>query len=203
MATFTLAAKAAHERPFDGVKSTQVPEDASNEDIYRLYPSLRRAALLKQQADILRREFLRADAEGIDARVPAMERWYQEQSRKWPRLSREDAWARHQENQREQLRRWRERDRAKGSRGCARQRGATVSGRFGLADIVARDGHACYLCGDSFPEDDLQIEHVIPIAAGGAHEFTNVALACRPCNSRKSARFVAFRVDTRRPVYLW
>ena len=50
--------------------------------------------------------------------------------------------------------------------------------------VFARDGHRCQYCGD--PADS--IDHVVPRSRGGAHEWENVAAACRPCNLRKRDR---------------
>lgn len=44
----------------------------------------------------------------------------------------------------------------------------------------------CYLCGKRFTKTlPPTIEHIIPLAKGGAHDITNIMLACGPCNSSK------------------
>lgn len=49
----------------------------------------------------------------------------------------------------------------------------------------AEFGNCCAYCGSG---GDMQIEHVKPIAAGGAHAIYNIMPACASCNSSKRAR---------------
>ncbi|HEX3831755.1 MAG TPA: HNH endonuclease signature motif containing protein [Solirubrobacteraceae bacterium] len=49
--------------------------------------------------------------------------------------------------------------------------------------IYERDGGACCLCGAAF---DLQYDHVLPVALGGATTFENLQLLCGSCNRAKS-----------------
>jgi len=44
---------------------------------------------------------------------------------------------------------------------------------------------ACSYCGEPGP---LTLDHVVPLARGGAHRIDNLAAACKPCNSWKGAR---------------
>lgn len=54
-------------------------------------------------------------------------------------------------------------------------------------EVARRARHRCEYC--RAPEAvfnlELEVEHVIPLAAGGADELHNLALACRSCNLRK------------------
>jgi hypothetical protein len=50
--------------------------------------------------------------------------------------------------------------------------------------VFERDGGRCGECGSNF---DLQYDHVIPVALGGATSFENLQLLCGPCNREKSA----------------
>jgi hypothetical protein len=50
--------------------------------------------------------------------------------------------------------------------------------------VFERDGGQCVECGSNF---DLQYDHVIPVALGGATSFENLQLLCGPCNREKSA----------------
>ena len=50
--------------------------------------------------------------------------------------------------------------------------------------VFERDGGRCVDCGSSF---DLQYDHVIPVALGGAGTVENVQLLCAPCNQGKGA----------------
>lgn len=70
-----------------------------------------------------------------------------------------------------------------------------------LAKLYERDGGICNVCGivcdwhDINVRDDgvmiagesyPSIDHVLPIAKGGRHEWSNVQLLCRHCNAVKS-----------------
>ena len=50
--------------------------------------------------------------------------------------------------------------------------------------VFERDGGRCVECGSRF---DLQYDHVIPVALGGAGTVENVQLLCAPCNQGKGA----------------
>lgn len=60
--------------------------------------------------------------------------------------------------------------------------------------ICERDHWHCYLCGVHTPRelrgtyDDRapEVDHVVPLAAGGAHSVDNLRCACRKCNLIKS-----------------
>ena len=64
--------------------------------------------------------------------------------------------------------------------------------RVTIGDIIARDGAKCHICGietdASVRALEPTIDHVIPIALGGAHVLANVKLAHRVCNSLKGDR---------------
>jgi hypothetical protein len=54
--------------------------------------------------------------------------------------------------------------------------------------LFARDRCICAYCGRVFHENDLTREHIVPISAGGGHQWMNLVTACRSCNHRKGAR---------------
>lgn len=50
--------------------------------------------------------------------------------------------------------------------------------------VFERDGGRCVECGAGF---DLQYDHVIPLALGGASTVANLQVLCADCNRRKGA----------------
>ncbi len=50
--------------------------------------------------------------------------------------------------------------------------------------VFERDGGKCAECGSTF---DLQYDHVIPVALGGASTAANLQLLCGDCNRQKGA----------------
>ena len=74
----------------------------------------------------------------------------------------------------------------------ARQGEPTAARRTPIPDEVKaavwqRDGGACVRCGS---EDDLQFDHVIPVARGGGSGLDNVQVLCGDCNRAKSDSIV-------------
>jgi 5-methylcytosine-specific restriction endonuclease McrA len=50
--------------------------------------------------------------------------------------------------------------------------------------VFERDGGKCAQCGSNF---DLQYDHVLPVALGGATTIDNLQLLCGDCNREKGA----------------
>lgn len=46
----------------------------------------------------------------------------------------------------------------------------------------------CLYCGCALSEREKVLEHMDPLARGGAHEAHNLTVACRKCNTRKSGK---------------
>lgn len=55
-------------------------------------------------------------------------------------------------------------------------------------ELYHRDGGLCLYCGVHMRYTAMQIEHVVPRAQGGVHEWTNVVATCEPCNRHKDNR---------------
>lgn len=53
------------------------------------------------------------------------------------------------------------------------------------AGVIESDGSRCRYCGTECFED-LTIDHVFPRSRGGSDNPSNLVVACRSCNSRKS-----------------
>src|SRR6266487_3486825 len=56
------------------------------------------------------------------------------------------------------------------------------------AFVWNRDGGRCRNCGARL---DLQFDHVIPVALGGANTAENIELLCRACNLAKGSKLFA------------
>jgi 5-methylcytosine-specific restriction endonuclease McrA len=71
-----------------------------------------------------------------------------------------------------------------------RKRRLGTKNRPGILRSLLREkekywGGVCWMCGAAATE----IDHVKPIDKGGAHILCNLRPACRPCNSRKAAKW--------------
>lgn len=60
-----------------------------------------------------------------------------------------------------------------------------------LDEVIKAFNNECQICGRICSEDRNSeagptIEHIVPLARGGKHCWSNVTLACRSCNSSKS-----------------
>jgi len=80
------------------------------------------------------------------------------------------------------------------SKGIARAKsyGADVEPINPIA-IMERDAWTCHICGVEAPRElrgtmrwnAPELDHIIPLAAGGSHTYDNVACAHRACNLEK------------------
>jgi 5-methylcytosine-specific restriction endonuclease McrA len=69
-------------------------------------------------------------------------------------------------------------------------------GYFNVLLVFERDRWTCQLCGRKTPQhlrgtlDPLapELDHILPLAAGGDHVIENCQCACRECNGAKAAR---------------
>ncbi len=57
---------------------------------------------------------------------------------------------------------------------------------FSKKNIMRRDNYTCQYCG--IRENMLTVDHVIPKSRGGGTSWTNVVVACKPCNLKKGSR---------------
>lgn len=51
--------------------------------------------------------------------------------------------------------------------------------------ILERDDFTCQYCGATAPSVPLEVDHRIPVAAGGTDDWDNLVTACWPCNRGK------------------
>ena len=43
----------------------------------------------------------------------------------------------------------------------------------------------CHYCGKKFPESELTLDHIVPVARGGRSTRGNLVVCCRACNQAK------------------
>ena len=60
--------------------------------------------------------------------------------------------------------------------------------RFTRRNIFFRDRNRCQYCGRTFPQRELNLDHVVPLSRGGTSCWDNVVCACVACNSRKGSK---------------
>lgn len=76
---------------------------------------------------------------------------------------------------------------------ATRRRARMLASSMGYVDyarIVATHGTICHICGKEIPKGNLEFDHVIPLARGGAHTEENIRPAHKKCNRRKHLRSV-------------
>lgn len=89
----------------------------------------------------------------------------------------------------------RTRERIKEHRRRALIRGAAAE-KFDPLEIFERDRWRCGLCGEAthkskrgtYDAKAPELDHIVPISAGGAHVRANVQCACRACNMAKGKK---------------
>ncbi len=55
------------------------------------------------------------------------------------------------------------------------------------AEVIARDGLVCQLCGGSVRADDVHIDHRLAVSRGGLTNIENLQVAHAKCNLEKGA----------------
>lgn len=51
-----------------------------------------------------------------------------------------------------------------------------------MPDLIARDGKKCRACGT---QEQLTVNHIIPVNAEGSNDLSNLEILCRPCNIKE------------------
>jgi 5-methylcytosine-specific restriction endonuclease McrA len=55
-------------------------------------------------------------------------------------------------------------------------------------EILKRDGFRCQYCGAAAPHALLEVDHVVPVSAGGTNDPVNLRTCCSRCNRGKGPR---------------
>lgn len=71
--------------------------------------------------------------------------------------------------------------------------GRSSSYRKEKINLIKRDGTCCFLCGKEL-EDDVTVEHLVPLVAGGKNDISNMALTHYACNNELSTKSVFEKV---------
>lgn len=50
------------------------------------------------------------------------------------------------------------------------------------------------MCFNCHSEEDLTIDHIVPMSIGGKHEIENLQVLCRSCNSRKKQEVIRYEL---------
>ena len=64
----------------------------------------------------------------------------------------------------------------------------SVRPKYCKPSVRLRDRFRCQYCGERFPASELTNDHVIPRAAGGQTDWTNILSCCKRCNDIKRDR---------------
>lgn len=146
----------------------------------------------RQPAEIYARN--RVWVEANRERVRELQRKHVEANRDKLRQRARDAYVSNPERARGYTAKWRATSphakvyaREQSHRRRARQRSAQVLPftREQVEQRVAMYGGRCWICSSPYE----QIDHVKPIAKGGAHILANLRPICAPCNTRKRAKW--------------
>lgn len=60
--------------------------------------------------------------------------------------------------------------------------------RFSRMNVATRDGFRCQYCASKLPLSRLTYDHVTPRSQGGLTCWSNIVMACYPCNGKKADR---------------
>ncbi len=63
-------------------------------------------------------------------------------------------------------------------------------------EIFKRDRFTCVYCGRTPPTITLQVDHVLPVAAGGSNDDVNLVTSCFECNNGKRDKVLPSRPTT-------
>lgn len=61
--------------------------------------------------------------------------------------------------------------------------------------IKKRDKSICQICGNTFKDEELQVDHIYPYSLGGSNEEINLMALCEECNRYKSDSAEYYRSD--------
>jgi 5-methylcytosine-specific restriction endonuclease McrA len=83
----------------------------------------------------------------------------------------------------------------------AKKLNAVVGEKFGIADVIARYGLSCCICGlQTIPNSSDRklwptLEHLVPLAKGGNHSLENAGISHFSCNCAKADKPISLLSD--------
>ncbi len=57
-----------------------------------------------------------------------------------------------------------------------------------LMRVARRDNYKCQICAVTLHDNEIEFDHIIPVAKGGSSEEHNLRVTCFDCNRKKSAK---------------
>jgi len=66
-----------------------------------------------------------------------------------------------------------------------------VSFRLSRKSIYERDKYQCYICGETYSEGKLSIDHVVPLSKGGKNNWENMVTCCKRHNFEKGDKLLS------------
>jgi len=140
----------------------------------------------KKNADKIREYHKKWCQENAERKREAHKKYYQENKGRY----------------REWHKKWKEenRDLARAIDSNKRDRRRALMKKNGTFRVTNKDAKKlyqknCVFCGEN---ENIEIDHVIPIAKGGVHGISNLQPLCHSCNSKKSDMFM---IEFKREIY--
>ena len=128
------------------------------------------------------------------ARIKERKRKYHAENRKRENKRKRKYHAENREKENERSRKWylSNPEKKVTSRHAYRARKKENGGKLTVTDIkfVRAAFPVCLHCGI---DENLSIDHVIPLARGGTNSIDNIQILCMPCNSSKGIKTIDYR----------
>ena len=64
-----------------------------------------------------------------------------------------------------------------------------------IETLMDNYGNNCSICGKHLSDNDISIDHIIPISLGGASDLSNCRLTCRSCNRKKGVSITGYEFE--------
>lgn len=146
----------------------------------RKYQKTQRANPAYRERGLQRKRELRAD--------PVFREKERAKGREYARKRRQDP--HYRAYIRDYCREWHKRNPGKSKEYSAKRyrRAGTHSTALERAEIYERDGGKCHLCKRRVSKNRFELDHLVPVSAGGKNERSNLALAHVSCNRKRHVR---------------